>query len=407
MKKSLLLITLLLAGAASAETVVKLNGFAGADVAIVNDLLNKIVNPTLARDGIRAVFEPFQGDFNAALTNALSSGTAGDLVYIDLFVSSGFIKTGKLLPLNGKLDTRPFVPSLIKAFSEKNKVYAIAKDFNSLAITYNKDLFDEAGVAYPDDKDTWTSFSDKLRKVKKALGNEYYGICLPADFARFGAFAFATGWKVFDSKGNSNLLDPRFKQAFNFYTGLVKDKTAVLPSDLSQGWSGGCFGGGKVAAALEGAWISGFLRDSAPNLKYGTAPVPRNDKTKKRGNFLYTVGWAVNKDSKNQAAALKVLEQLTSEKTQQFILTEGLAIPSRTSLQNNPYFSKTTQEAQNARIVFQGASDGYVYGYNFGQYGGDWMNPVNAALQAVMSGKATTDEALKKAQTDLNAVMKR
>lgn len=407
MRRSLLLVTALLAGAASAQTVVKLNGFAGADVAIVNDLLNKIVNPALAKDNIKAVFEPFQGDFNAALTNALSSGTAGDLMYIDIFVAPGFIKTGKLLPLNGKISTKPFVPSLVKAFTDSGKVYAVAKDFNSLAITFNKDLFDEADVAYPNENDTWSTFADKLRKVKKALGNDYAGICLPADFARFGAFAFATGWKTFDSKGNSNLLDPRFKEAFNFYTGLVKDKTAILPSDLSQGWSGGCFGTGKVAAAIEGAWISGFLRDSAPNLKYGTAPIPKNDKTKKRGNFIFTVGWAVNKDSKNQAAALKVLDQLTSEKTQQFILTEGLAIPSRTSLQGNSYFNKTTQEAMNAKVVFNGASDGYVYGYSFKQYGGDWMTPVNAALQAVMSGKSSVDEALRKAQTELNSVMKR
>jgi len=38
---------------------------------------------------------------------------------------------------------------LIQAFTLNGKVYGIPKDFNTLAIEYNKDIFDEAKVPYP------------------------------------------------------------------------------------------------------------------------------------------------------------------------------------------------------------------------------------------------------------------
>mgnify|MGYP002720415678 CR=1 FL=1 len=243
--------------------------------------------------------------------------------------------------------------------------------------------------------------------MKKALGNDYYGICLAPDYARMGQFAFSAGWKPFDSKGKTNLLDPNFQSAFNFFTGLAKNKVGIQPSEISQDWSGGCLGTGKVAVAIEGNWIVGFLKDNAPNLKYGTALLPKNDKTGKRGNFLYTVGWAVNANTKNKAAAIKVLNILTSAPVQQYVLEQGLAIPSRTALGNNAYFKKTDAGAQNSAAVFQGASDGVVYGYTFGPKGPDWAKPINTALAAVLSGQSSAADALKKAQADMTTLQSR
>jgi hypothetical protein len=58
-----------------------------------------------------------------------------------------------------------------------------------------------------------------------------------ADFARFGAFAFATGWKPFDEKGHT-VLDANFRRAFEWYTGLVKRGAARFAQDLGEGWTG-------------------------------------------------------------------------------------------------------------------------------------------------------------------------
>jgi multiple sugar transport system substrate-binding protein len=404
---TLSMLSLCLLGTAFAQTTIKINGYAGQDPAIVGDLINRFVKPALAKDNVSVVYQPLQGDYNQQLTTLLAAGNAGDLFYVPGETLDGFVATGKLLKLTGLVSTSPYIKSLNLAFTRKGIQYAVAKDFNTLTLIYNKDIFDEAKVAYPDNNDTWTSLQNKLVEVKKALGNDYYGICLAPDFARMGQFAFAAGWKQFDSKGKTNLLDPAFVTAFNFFTGLAKNKVGVQPSELSQNWSGGCLGTGKVAVAIEGNWIVGFLKDNAPNLKYGTALIPKYDKNGQRGNFVYTVGWAVNAGTKNKAAALKVLNILTSPQVQQYVLEQGLAIPSRTALANNPFLKKTDPGALNSRAVFQGASDGVIRPYYFGTQGSDWIKPINTALASVLSGQKSSTDALKQAQSEMNTFQNR
>jgi multiple sugar transport system substrate-binding protein len=404
---ALSLLTGALIGSASAQAVtIKISGYGGTDPAVVGDLINRFVKPAVAKDNINVVYEPLQGDYNKGLTTLLAAGNAGDVMYLPGETVDGFVATGKLLPLNGLVPSTAFIKSLNTTFTRSGKLYAISKDFNTLSVVYNKDIFDQAGVAYPDAKDTFTSFAKKLSDVKTKLGSDYYGVCL-GGFDRFGAFAYANGWQQFDSKGATNLADPRFVSAFNYWTGLAKNKVGVQPSEISADWGGACLKTGKVAVAIEGGWIVNFLKDNAPNLKYGTAPLPKSDSTGKRGNFLYTVGWAINAGTKNKAAAVKVLNALTSAQAQEYVLSQGLAIPSRSSLGTSAYFKRTDPAALNSKVIFDSSTDGTVRGYTFGPQGPDWTKPINDALAAVLSGQKSNADALKKAQADITTFQKR
>ncbi|GGN02820.1 ABC transporter substrate-binding protein [Thermus composti] len=409
MKKAFLALLVLL-GLASAQTQVRISGWGGTDIAIVSGLLKEVVQPKLDKEGIRVVYEPIEGDYTQWLFNALSAGTAPDLFYVDVFWSESLFATGRVAPLDpyfSKGEIAEFLPNLIQAFTYKGKLYGIPKDFNTLALQYNTDLFDEAKVAYPNQQDTWETFEAKLRQIQAKL-KDVAGLCVVPDFARFGAFAFATGWKPFDEKGRT-VLDQNFRRAFEWYTGLVKRGAARVAQDLGEGWTGGCLGSEKAATALEGAWIAGFLRDKAPNLPYRTTFLPLDPVTKKRGNFIFTVSWSLNAASKNKEAAVKVLKALTSPEAQQWVLERGLAIPSRKALANNPYFQRPGKEPELNRVVFQGSlgQGGYVYPFKFLSYGGDWMRPINEALQAVMTGQKGVDQALKEAQAALDRLMRK
>jgi multiple sugar transport system substrate-binding protein len=394
----------LLVGGAFAQSI-RIMGYGGQDPAILVRLLDEVIGAELAADGITLTYEPLEGDYNAALFNALSAGTAADIFYIPVETAPGIIATGKVLPLNGLVDTEPFIDSLVEAYTVDGQVYGIAKDFNTLAVFYNLDLFEEAGVAVPDETDTWATFADKLRGVAD-LGPDVYGACFPAGFDRFGAFAYAAGWDPFDDAGATDLRDPAFVEAVTWYTDLVREGVAIQPSDIGQGWTGGCFATDEVAVAFEGAWILGFLRNEAPNLQYGATFMPIGP-SGERGNFLYTVAYGVNADSPNRDAALRVLEALTSPEAQQWVLEQGLAIPSRADLADNAFFLEGTPEASANAVVFEGAGDGRVLGFQFGRIGTDWMTPINAALVSVMTGQATVDAALDEAQRDLDALTQR
>ena len=392
--------------AAQAQTQVRVSGWGGTDLAIVEELISRFVQPAVADEGIQVVYEPVADSFDAYLYNALSAGTAPDLFYVDIFWSEPIFRAGQVEPLNrylassSRLSAGDIIPNLLDSFTIDGQIYGIPKDMNTLAVFYNKDLFDEAGVPYPDANDDWNTLADKLRRVSEATG--VYGTALVPKFERFGAFAYAAGFVPFDENGHTDLSQPGFRAAFDWYTGLFEQGLAVQPADIGADWPGSALANEQIAVAFEGGWIIGFLRDQAPNMRYGVAPMPKAPITGKRGNMIYTVSWSMNAASQVKDAAFRVLEELTSPEAQQWVLERGLAIPSRSALADNPYFDEPTAEAQANRIIFEGVSDGYVYPFKFRQYGGDWMRPIDDALSAVVNGELSAERALQEAQQQLN-----
>ena len=402
----IMFLVLIISSVSQAETEIRIAGFGGNDQNIVEELIARFVETELAAQGVKIIYEPIADDYPRYILNALSAGTAADLFYMDIFWAKNVIKTGAVEPLDSYLQDSAvlseddIVTSLLEGFTVDGSLYGIPKDFNSLALFYNKDLFDIAGVEYPNSEDTWESLEQKLEKVV-AIDQNFIGMALQPDFARMGALAYANGWEPF--VGNeTNLLAPEFKEAFAVYTDLKAKGLGLMPADIGQGWGGGAFATGNTATCLEGAWIIGFLRDQAPNLNYDATLLPKSTATGERGNFIFTVAWGINADSQNKELAFKVLEALTSPAAQQWVLERGLAIPSRKSLVDNPYFENETKEAQANKIVFIGAATGQVKPFSFKEYGGKWIDPINAALAEVMSGQSTVEQALATAQKRLD-----
>lgn len=406
-----LVFVLVIASLVSASQV-RIGGFGGNDTVIVEEMIELFVRPALEGTGISVLYEPIADDYQRFIVNALSAGTAPDLFYMDIFWAGSLMRSGTVEPLNAYLEkstvlkSNHIIESLLDAFTVDGQIYGIPKDFNTLAVFFNKDLFDYAGVEYLNNDDTWDTFHEKLAAVA-AIDPDIYGFALQPEFSRMGAFAYAAGFTPFEAAGKTNLSDPAFVEAFKWYTGMAESGVGVMPADLSQGWGGGAFMTEQVGAAIEGAWLLGALKGEAPNLQFGTTLLPKHPVTGQRGNLIFTVAWGMNAASSNKADAFRVLEILTSEEVQQWILERGLAIPSRTALADNPYFKQEHAEAQGNHIVFLGASDGNVLPFSFSVYGGDWMAPIDQALASVMSKQTSADEALREAQTRLDAVMAR
>ncbi|MDK9736532.1 extracellular solute-binding protein [Vibrio sp. D404a] len=409
MKKTILAASLLaasLSATATEKTEITIAGWGGNDVVVLNNLVKEVLADDFEKAGLSVKYQAVEGDFSQFITNSLSAGTAPDAFYVDVVFANTLVNSGKVAANSESLASvsSAVIPSLNSAFTLNGKQYGIAKDFNTIALQYNKDIFDDAGVDYPTNSDSWEDLRKKLIAVKDELGDEVSGICVMPDYARFAPFALATGWKPFNEEGKT-VLDENFERAFNFYTGLVsEDEVGILATDLGQGWGGGCFGTEETAVALEGNWISGYLRDKAPNLPYGTTLMPTDPKTGERGNLLFTVAWGINADGKNVEATQKAVEILTSQEAQEWVLDSGLALPSRESLGDAKFFEVEDAESELAKQVFKGALEGNVEPFAFGDYGTAWMTPINEALNSVLLGQMSQKEALKMAQAKYDAL---
>lgn len=357
----------------------------------------KIVDDQIAKfkekyPNIDVQIETIVGDYMQKLQTELASNTAPDIFYLDSMPAPQLMSSGVLEPLDDyikkyNVDVNDFEPALLSAFQWDGKTYGLPKDFNTLALFYNKDMFKAAGINEP--PKTWEELRDVAKKLTK---DGVKGLVLSADLARFDAFINQNGGSVYqDGKVTLNL--PENAQALDFYVSLItKDKVADTPQNMGEGWNGDAFAAKKAAMAIEGGWMIPFLKEKAPDLNYGIAELPAG---KQKSTMAFTVAYVMNKNSKHKDEAFKLIEFLTGKEGQQFVVDSGLALPSRKSMQEG------FKEKYPERAAFvDGAS--YAVPWQFGLYGTKVVDAANKACEAlIMKQISSAQQALDNAQKEV------
>jgi len=357
----------------------------------------KIVDDQIAKfkekyPNIDVQIETIVGDYMQKLQTELASNTAPDIFYLDSMPAPQLMSSGVLEPLDDyikkyNVDVNDFEPALLSAFQWEGKTYGLPKDFNTLALFYNKDMFKAAGINEP--PKTWEELRDVAKKLTK---DGVKGLVLSADLARFDAFINQNGGSVYqDGKVTLNL--PQNAQALDFYVGLItKDKVADTPQNMGEGWNGDAFAAKKAAMAIEGGWMIPFLKEKAPDLNYGIVELPAG---KQKSTMAFTVAYVMNKNSQHKDEAFKLIEFLTGKEGQQFVVDSGLALPSRKSMQEG------FKEKYPERAAFvDGAS--YAVPWQFGLYGTKVVDAANKACEAlIMKQISSAQQALDNAQKEV------
>src|SRR5882762_4719598 len=370
---------------------VRISGWSSSPTedALLTDSINafKTANP-----GLNVKWEPIAQDYETVLKTNLAAGTEADVFYADIGWIDSLMKTGKLLALDdymAKTGTKKddFVPSLINAFSYNGKVYGIPKDFNTLGLVYNKDLFKAAGVAEPTNDWTWT---DLQTAAKKLTTGGVVGLSLPADAARFMPFLWQAG-------GDLNAINNTAGQtAFDFYTGFeAKDSLSKLPSELGMGWAGEAFEKGRAAMVFEGGWLPADLNNNFKTVNYGVVQMPKGSAAK--SNLIFTVSYSISAKTKNPNAAWALTNYLTGSDNQAKVLKAGFALPTRQALS-----SQITNA--NSKAIFDGAPYGKPFNYastNTGKVN----DAIGKALESIMLKKSSVKDALDSLATTLKPLL--
>jgi len=393
-------------GFAQDKVTIRLAGYSG-DTPLMQDVLTRFVEDKIP--GVEVVWEPITEDFLAFVLRTLSAGTAPDIFYVDLYWAETVASTGLVQALDEYmadseiLSKEDLIPVLVDAYTVDGKFYAVSKDFNSLVIFYNKDMFDAMGVAYPSEDDTLATFLDKIVRVYNS--REWYGACINADAARFLPFAFAAGMPFLEEDGSAPFDLASAKYAADWYTTFNRLGIGATSADIGAGWPGAAFINEQAAICIEGGWLIPPIRNENPTLNFGTTFLPLIWEGGSRGNYLFTCGYAMptNPPSGRSDLVFKVIEIITGPEVQTYILEAGHAIPSRVALLDSPYFQQEDAFAQATRTVFEATGLAGTLPFTFGTIGGGaYMGAVNEALTLIMQDEATVEEAMNDAAVKLD-----
>ena len=376
--------------AASAGAVnLQLMGWASSDAENVR--LQEVIDGWNAANPDIQVSLNLVPDYDTKLQTSLAGGAPPDVFYVDSFRLPDLAAAGALLPIGDKMtDANDFYPSLREAFTVDGVFYCPPKDFSTLALEYNTDLFDAAGLEYPTADWTW----EDLRAAAEKLTNKDAGVVgfsINPDFARWIAFLYQAGGEVANADFSAVTLDgPEALQAMEFYVGLVRDGFAAPASDLDSGWPGEAFGKGRAAMTMEGNWIVPYLKDQFPDLKYGITELPAGPGGK--ATMAFTVCYGVAANGKNTDAAAKVVDYLTGAEGMKAWTDLGLAMPTRQSLSEGWLAQYTELEP-----MLKGAD--YARKWQFRPGFSDVLDTINAGLQEAFTGSKTAQAVLSEAQS--------
>ncbi len=326
------------------------------------------------------------------LNAEVAGGTPPDVFAMDAPLYLDWQSRGALLNLKPYIDKNPgfldnFYPQTLKAYALPDGYYGLPRDFQTIVLFYNKDMFDAAGVKYPDD--TWTY--DDLKTAAKQLTKDtngdgkidQYGIWTDTwDMELLWSEAiWANGGDIISADHTKTLIgDANALKAWQYIDGLYKDGMLPTPT-TSQQYGDDLFQSKNAAMTTIGHWaVPGYV---GAGIKFGVAPMPKGPSG--RATSVNSAGFVVSNKSKNADAAWEFIKFALSEAGQKRLAELGFAIPVLKSVATSDSFLK--QSGGLDQKIFLDALD-YAHmkpvfrGYD------EWASAVGDGLTPVWEGEA-------------------
>jgi multiple sugar transport system substrate-binding protein len=265
-------------------------------------------------------------DMNQQLGQGFAGGNPPDVFYADAGRIGDFAKAGNLFAYGDQVSSAGFLDSLAQTFTYDGKLQCAPKDFSTLALVINTDLWSKAGLTDADIPKDWAG----LEAVSKKLtSGKVTGLVISGEWDRVGVFAKqAGGWIVSEDGKTATADTPEMKAGLDQAQKMLKSGSMKYAKQVDAGWGGEAIGKGKAAMTIEGNWIRGALSKDFPDVKTKIVELPAGPAGK--GTLLFSNCWGVAAKSKNQAAAVDLVKAMIATDQQMAFAKAFGVMPSTT-----------------------------------------------------------------------------
>jgi multiple sugar transport system substrate-binding protein len=378
-------------------------------------------------------------DYEEELTDAIAAGNGPDVfLFNNNWLSEHKNKISPLPQSSQNIDSfrSNFVDVAYEDFVKNDQIYAMPLYCDTLALFYNKDIFNQEVITRP--PQTWKEVIDYTEKLTEtdsngnitrsaiAMGRSKNpgGVNRSSDILML--LLMQAGVDIYDEKSkrvsfagkqaSSNVLD--------FYTQFALSGSQAYTWNSEMDYSVDSFRYGQTAMMINYSYWKKELRQKDPKLNFDTAPIPQQDPENKV-NFPNYWGMAVVKN--------KVLQPTSSNQPINYTNQERIQAawdyvqyatqrPEGKSYQDNlefdpnkRYLELTQKPAARRDLIEEQKSDPFI-----GEFAEQaltaksWSQPNNLAVEEVfvemidevVSGERTSQEALRSAESRINALIK-
>ncbi len=274
----------------------------------------------------------------------LQAGTAPDVFqgccsYLPIWAQKGYL-----------LDLRPYVqadldratiddwdPAQYRSFFTRDgRQYALPKYHGALAIYYNKDLFDQARVSYPDDSWTHDDYLAAMKRLAQARAAEgkprIWGSMMDISWERIQVHVNAWGGHFVDPANptHSLMAESPALQATEWIRARMWDERVMASAlDVQNKGTQEAFLAGQLAMVEDGSWALKSILANA-TFRVGLAVFPAGPA--RRATLATTDGFGIYAGTKHPDAAWELMKFLISKDYGRAMAKAQFLQPARASL---------------------------------------------------------------------------
>ncbi|WP_026820759.1 ABC transporter substrate-binding protein [Arthrobacter castelli] len=274
------------------------------------------------------------------LQTTFTGGNAPDIVTMNGPNFQLYASNDKLMPLDRRIasddvNLAKYPSNLNELYTYENTQYAIPINFSTIALWYNKNLFDDAGVAYPNEAWTWDDLKDAAERITDQRRG-IYGISpgSPISMAQenyYNTILQAGGYIISDDGRHSGFDDKRSIEGLKFWRDFMKEGVSPSYARISETDPTQMFQSGQVAMYYGGSWRAPQWRqanmDAVDLALLPSGPVGRQC-------TVHGMSYAVAAGSANPHDAWNLLKFLTNQESQALFARAGILIPAHADSQN-------------------------------------------------------------------------
>ena len=319
------------------------------------------------------------------LQTQLAAGTPPDVFAMDAPLYPDYQSRGVMLNLQPYIDKDKFnlddyYPAALQCYKTADGYYGLPRDIQPSVLYYNKDMFDKAGVPYPDDTWTWDTMIEQGQKL--TAENQYALWADLWDMELYWASAiWQNGGEILSDDYTKTLIgEPAALGAWQWFHDMIF-KYKIMPTPSAAEQFGDPFESGNVAMTTAGHWVVPLY--SKVDFKWDVAPLPKG---KERVSIVNSVGFVIAKDSKHPDQAWAFLKYLVGEPGQTKVTALGLGVPALKSIANSDVYLKQNTAPINHQVFLDAMEYAKVKpcfrGYN------EWSTAVGDGMTPVWNGEA-------------------
>ena len=340
------------------------------------------------------------------LEAAATSGQMPDIFWMHTNELLKYADNGMLADCSDIVDTSKFSEvSLSNASGSDGTLYAVPKDKDTVGLVYHKEMFDAAGVSYPDESWTWDDLTDASQKIYDATGKYGY-MAYGDDQLGYWNFVYQNGGYILnEDKTQAGFTQPATAEAMKFYIGLQQYDWCPDQNYFAETAPGTAFFSEKGAMFFEGDWNILAELQNYPEMqgKWDVAVLPKAPNPVSgdgRATISNGLSYATAANNKNLDTVKDVLKFFGSEEGQRIQGESGAAIPAYIGLEET--FLGVFEEYDINMQVFLDMFDYSIQSVNNASRP-EWKSKVSDELLKIYAGTVDIDTGLQNMQNIVDA----